>query len=86
LQSLWIIFSLQSQALPAPWRLLPKWTWSDSLPTDKLLSAMSVLVVALLNSEVLEQLINYPVYSEDHQEKLASHELTVGSQSWQLPV
>jgi hypothetical protein len=24
LQSLWIIFSLQSQALPAPWRLLPK--------------------------------------------------------------
>jgi hypothetical protein len=45
-----------------PWRLLPKQTWKDSVPTDILLSAVSVLVVALLSSEFLEGLMNYPIY------------------------
>jgi hypothetical protein len=66
--------------------LLPKQTWRDSLPIDMLLSAVSILVVALPSSEVPEQLLNNPVYSEGHQEKLGSHESTIESQSWQLPV
>jgi hypothetical protein len=78
-------FSLQSQALWVPWCLLHKQTWRDSLPIDMLLSAVSVLVVVLLGSEVPEQL-NYLVYSEDHQEKLGSHKWTVGSQSWQFSI
>jgi hypothetical protein len=45
-----------------PWRLLPKQTSRDSLPTDMLLSAVSVMVVALLGSEVPEGLMNYSVY------------------------
>jgi hypothetical protein len=45
-----------------PWCLIPKQTWRDSLPIDVLLSAVSVVVVALPSSEVLEGLMNYPVY------------------------
>ena len=37
-------------------------SWTDSLPIDMLLSALSVLVVAQSSSEVPEGLINYPVY------------------------
>jgi hypothetical protein len=45
-----------------PWRLLPIQTWKDSLPTDMLLSAVSVLVAALPSSEVPEEVMNYSVY------------------------
>ena len=38
-----------------------KKTWRDSLLIDKLLSAVSVLVVAQQSSEVPEELTNYPV-------------------------
>jgi hypothetical protein len=46
-----------------PWHLLPKQTLRDSLTIDMLLSAVSVLVVALLSLEVPEELMNYPVFS-----------------------
>jgi hypothetical protein len=45
-----------------PWRLLHKETWKDSLPTDTLLSVVSVLVAALQSSKFLEGLMNYPVF------------------------
>jgi hypothetical protein len=45
-----------------PRHLLPKNTWRDSVPIDVLLSAVSVLVVALPSSEVPEGLMNYPVF------------------------
>jgi hypothetical protein len=45
-----------------PWCLLPKQTRRDSLPINMLLSAVSVLVVRLPSLEVLEELMNYPVY------------------------
>jgi hypothetical protein len=35
----------------------------DRLATDMLLSVVPVLVVALLSSEVMEGLMNYPVYT-----------------------
>ena len=38
-----------------------KKTWRDSLPIDMLLSAVSVLVVAQLSSEIPEGLMNNPV-------------------------
>jgi hypothetical protein len=44
-----------------PWRLLPKRTWRDYLQIDMLLSAVSVLVVALPSSEIPKGLMNYPV-------------------------
>jgi hypothetical protein len=52
----------------APWHLLPKQTWRDSLPTDLFLSAVSVLVAALPSSEIPEGFLIYPVYvgQEDH--------------------
>jgi hypothetical protein len=46
----------------APWCLLPKQTWIDSPPIDMVLSAVFVLVVALLSLEVLEGLKNYTIY------------------------
>ena len=39
-------------------------TWRDSLPTDMLLSAVSVLVVAQSSSEIPEGLMNNPVLQE----------------------
>ena len=39
-----------------------KKTWRDSLPIDMLLSAVSVLVVVQLSSEVLEGFMNCPVF------------------------
>jgi hypothetical protein len=36
--------------------------WRDSLPIDMLLSAVSVFVVAQPSSEILEGLMNYPVF------------------------
>ena len=39
-----------------------KKTWRDSLPIDMLLSAVSVLVVVQLSSEIPEGLMNYPVH------------------------
>jgi hypothetical protein len=45
-----------------PRRVLPRKTSRDSLPIDVLLSAVSVLVVALPSSEIPEGLVNYPVY------------------------
>jgi hypothetical protein len=41
-----------------PWRLLPKKTWRDSLPTDMILSSVSFLVVALLRLQFPEGLMN----------------------------
>jgi hypothetical protein len=41
-----------------------KKTWRDSLPIDMLLSAVSVLLVAQLSLEVLDGLVNYPVYQQ----------------------
>jgi hypothetical protein len=49
-----------------PLHLLPRQTWRDSLPSDMLLSAVSVLVVALPSSEIPEELMNYPVLSSPH--------------------
>jgi len=46
-----------------PRRLVYKKSWRDSLPIDILLSAVSVLVVAQPILEVLEGLMNYPVYA-----------------------
>ena len=43
--------------------LVHKKTWRDSLPIDKLLSAVSLLVVARPSSEVPEGRMNYPVYT-----------------------
>jgi hypothetical protein len=43
------------------WRLLPKKTCRESPPIDVLLSAVSVLAVALPSSEVQEGLMDYPV-------------------------
>jgi hypothetical protein len=45
-----------------PWRLVHKKNWRDSLPIDMLISAVSVLVVAQPSLEVLEGLMNYPVF------------------------
>jgi hypothetical protein len=42
-----------------PWRLLPKQSREDSLAIDMLLSAVSVLVVALPISEISNDLILY---------------------------
>jgi hypothetical protein len=39
-----------------------KKTWRESAPIDMFLSAVSVLVVVQLSSEVPEGLTNYPVY------------------------
>ena len=39
-----------------------KKTWRNSAPIDMFLSAVSVLVVVQLSSEVPEGLMNYPVY------------------------
>jgi len=39
-----------------------KKTWRDSAPIDMFLSAVSVLVVVQLSSEVPKGLMNYPVY------------------------
>jgi hypothetical protein len=58
------------------WSLLPKRTWRDSLPIDVLLSAVSVLAVALPSSEVPEGLMNYPVYTSDNKISHASEHLT----------
>jgi hypothetical protein len=45
------------------WNLINKQkTWRDSALIDMFLSAVSVLVVVQLSSEVLEGLMNYPVY------------------------
>ena len=46
--------------MPRP--LVQKKTWRDSLPTDMLLSAVCVLVVAQSSSEIPEGLMNNPVY------------------------
>ena len=39
-----------------------KKTWRDSAPIDMFLSAVSVLVIVQLSSEVPEGLMNYPVF------------------------
>jgi hypothetical protein len=45
------------------WNLVnKKKTWRDSPPIDMFLSAVSVLVVVQLSSEVPEGLMNNPVY------------------------
>jgi len=41
-----------------PWRLVYKKNWRDSLPIDKLLSTVSVLVVVQQSLEVPEGLMN----------------------------
>jgi hypothetical protein len=46
-----------------PQRLILKQTRRDSLPTDMLLSAVSVLIVALPSSEIPEGLMNYSVFN-----------------------
>jgi hypothetical protein len=47
------------------WRLLLKQTWRDPLHIDMLLSDVSVLVVALPNSEVLEGFVTYTVHTAE---------------------
>jgi hypothetical protein len=54
---------LAVKSASTPWHLLPKQTWRDSLPTDMLLSAVSVLAAALPSSEVPEGVMNYPVHN-----------------------
>ena len=49
-----------------PRLLVQKRTWRDSLPIDMLLSDVSVLVVAQSISEILEGLMNNPVYPCTH--------------------
>jgi hypothetical protein len=44
-----------------PWHLLPKQIWRNSLPINMLLSAVSVLVVALPSLDIPEGFMNYPV-------------------------
>ena len=44
-----------------------KKTWRNSLPTDMLLSAVSVLVVAQSSSEIPEGLMNNPVFEDYNQ-------------------
>ena len=51
--------AVEPGSTPRP--LVQKKTWRDSLPIDMLLSAVSVLVVAQLSSEIPERLMNNPV-------------------------
>jgi len=51
--------AVEPGSTPRP--LVQKKTWRDSLPTDMLLSAMPVLVVAQSSSEITEGLMNNPV-------------------------
>ena len=51
---------MEPESTPRP--LVQKKTWRDSLSIDMLLSAVSVLVVAQSSSEILEGLMNNPVY------------------------
>jgi len=51
---------IEPGSTPRP--LVQKKTWRDSLPVNMLLSAVSVLVVAQSSSEILEGLMNNPVY------------------------
>ena len=55
-------YPLAVELVSTPRPLVQKKTWRDSLPIDMLLSAVSVLVVAQSSSEILEGLINNPVY------------------------
>ena len=52
--------AVEPGSTPRP--LVQKKTWRDSLPIDMLLSAVSILVVAQSSSEILEGLMNNPVY------------------------
>ena len=52
--------AVESGSTPRP--LVEKKTWRDSLPTDMLISAVSVLVVAQSSSEIPEGLMNNPLY------------------------
>ena len=51
--------AVEPGSTPRP--LIQKKTWRDSLPIDRLLSAVSVLVVAQSSSEIPEGLMNNPV-------------------------
>ena len=51
------------EPVSTPRPLVQKKTWRDSLPIDMLLSAVSVLVVAHSSSEILEGLVNNPVFT-----------------------
>ena len=55
-------YPLAVEPASTPRPLVQKKTLRDSLPIDKLLSAVSVLVVAQSSSEVPEELMNNPVY------------------------
>src|SRR5215475_6059844 len=55
-------YPLAVEPASTPRPLVQKKTWRDSLPIDMLLSAVSVLVVAQSSSEILEGLMNNPVY------------------------
>ena len=52
---------MEPGSTPRPLIQKKKKTWSDSLPIDRLLSAVSVLVVAQSSSEIPEGLQNNPV-------------------------
>ena len=54
--------AVEPGSTPRP--LIQKKTWRVSLPIDMLLSAVSVLVVAQSSSEILEGLMNNPVYKQ----------------------
>jgi hypothetical protein len=52
------------------WNLVnKKKTWRDSAPIDMILSAVSVLVVVQLSSEVPEGLMNNPVHKRNNTKK-----------------
>jgi hypothetical protein len=61
---------LTAKLASTQWNLVKEKTWRDSAPIDMFLSAVSVLVVVQLSSEVPEGLMNNPVYCE---EELVSH-------------
>jgi len=52
--------AIEPGSTPRP--LVQKKTWRDSVPVDKPLSAVSVLVVAQSSSEIPEELLNNPVH------------------------
>ena len=56
------VYPLAVEPASTPKPLVQKKTLRDSLPIDMLLSAVSVLVVAQSSSEILEGLMNNPVY------------------------
>jgi len=69
-------YPLVVEPASTPRPLVRKKTWRDSLPIDMLLSAVSILVVAQSSSEILEGLMNNPVYHKHTQNNYTIIKLT----------